>query len=113
MTNLKFYKKNNNIVGFDCFGHSGYAEMGADVVCAAISSLVQNAEIALSEVLGVKTSVKRNDKNAEFCLKIAKTESEENIEKSQPILKALEISAQRIEKEYKKYLKVEEVYEIV
>ncbi|MBO4412683.1 MAG: ribosomal-processing cysteine protease Prp [Clostridia bacterium] len=113
MIKIKFYKKNKEIIGFDCFGHAGYAEMGADIVCAAVSSLVQNAEIALSEVLGVKTSVRRNDKNAEFCLKLARLASQEDIEKSQPILKALEISAQRIEKEYKKFVLVEEVYEIV
>jgi len=107
MINVKFYKKNETIVGFDCFGHSGYAEIGSDIVCAAVSSLVQNAEICLSEVIQVRTSVKRNDKNADFCLRFAKSESQENIEKSQPILKSLMISLGRIEKEYKKYLNVE------
>ena len=107
------YKKNNSIVGFDSKGHAGYAEMGADIVCSAVSSLVQNAEICLSEVMQIKISLNRNDKNAVFCLRIAKSESEENIKKAQPILESIEISLKRIEQEYKKYLKVEVENEIV
>lgn len=28
--------------GFSCLGHAGYAEAGADIVCAAVSALVIN-----------------------------------------------------------------------
>lgn len=113
MINLVFKIKNNSIIGFSCNGHSGYAEAGQDIVCAAVSSLVQNAEICISEVLNIKLNVKRDDKNAKFEIKFSKNVSNEQIEKAQPILKALKLSSQRIEKEYKKYLKVEVENEIV
>ena len=100
-------------MGFTCNGHAGYASSGEDIVCAAISSLVQNAEICLSEVMNIKLNVQRNDKNAKFDLTFAKNVSENEIINAQNILKALKISSQRIEKEYKKYLKVEVENEII
>ena len=60
MINLVFKEKNNLIMGFTCNGHAGYASSGEDIVCAAISSLVQNAEICLSEVMNIKLNVQRN-----------------------------------------------------
>lgn len=43
MTRIKIYKSNRNeIVGFRAEGHSGYANAGQDIVCAAISTLVTN-----------------------------------------------------------------------
>ena len=113
MINLVFKENNGKILGFTCNGHSGYASEGADIVCAAISTLVQNAEICLSEVLNIKLSISRDDKNAKFNLKFAKNVSNEEIEKGQAILQSLKISSQRIEKQFKKYLKVEVENEII
>ena len=39
MIKLHFYKKNEKFVGFECSGHSGYAEHGKDIVCSAVSVL--------------------------------------------------------------------------
>ncbi len=41
MTTLTLLKKQQEYVGFRCEGHSGYAEEGEDIVCAAISSMTQ------------------------------------------------------------------------
>ena len=38
-------------VGFQVCGHSGYAEAGSDIVCAAVSALTQAAVLGLSEVV--------------------------------------------------------------
>ncbi len=43
MISVKIYKtEDNNIRGFKCLGHAGYAEHGEDIVCAAVSMLVIN-----------------------------------------------------------------------
>ncbi len=43
MTTITVYKNNSNqYIGFDASGHSGYANAGEDIVCAAISVLVIN-----------------------------------------------------------------------
>ena len=41
MTTLKLLCKQGRFVGFRCEGHSGYAQEGEDIVCAAISSMTQ------------------------------------------------------------------------
>ena len=113
MIKLVFKKRNEEIIGFTCNGHSGYASEGSDIVCAAISTLVQNVEICLSEVLKIKLSLERDDKIAKFNLKLAKNVNHEEILKAQPIFKSFQISSQRIEKQYKKYFKVEDENEII
>ena len=43
MTNVTIFRdKNQNVLGFECIGHAGFAGFGQDVVCAGISILVQN-----------------------------------------------------------------------
>ena len=43
MTNITIFRdKNQNVLGFECIGHAGFAGCGQDVVCAGISILVQN-----------------------------------------------------------------------
>ena len=41
MTVLKVYRKDSLYIGFECQGHSGYAEAGEDMVCSAVSTAVQ------------------------------------------------------------------------
>ena len=41
MTNLRVFRNDKLFTGFECEGHSGYGEAGADVVCAAVSTAVQ------------------------------------------------------------------------
>ena len=41
MTVMTFQMKGGHPVGFTCVGHSGYAEAGQDIVCAAISAMTQ------------------------------------------------------------------------
>ena len=43
MTNITIFRnKNQEILGFECVGHAGFARFGQDIVCAGISILVQS-----------------------------------------------------------------------
>ena len=43
MTDITIFRnKNQEILGFECVGHAGFARFGQDIVCAGISILVQN-----------------------------------------------------------------------
>lgn len=111
MTKITFFKKNNLTVGFRAEGHTGFAEEGNDIVCSAISTATQMTIVGLQDVLGLKISLKKDDRNALLECKLASKESE--IEKAQSFFKALEISLKEIEQDYKKYMKVEVKDEIV
>lgn len=38
MINITFNTNRDSITGFRCTGHAGYAEVGKDIVCAAVSA---------------------------------------------------------------------------
>ncbi len=51
MTKVTVYQDEAGaFTGFRCEGHSGYADAGSDVVCAAISALVINTVNAIEEL---------------------------------------------------------------
>ena len=52
MTRVEFFDQDGRITGFSCSGHSGYAEEGSDIVCAAVSTAVKLAECTINDVLG-------------------------------------------------------------
>ena len=48
-----YWRTDGALVGFRAQGHSGYAQSGSDIVCAAISALTQTFANGLSNVLQV------------------------------------------------------------
>ena len=51
MTEITFYQtETGEIIGFRSEGHSGYADQGEDIVCAAISALVINTINSINEL---------------------------------------------------------------
>lgn len=61
MTIVKVTKKNNHITQIECDGHTNYGEAGEDIVCAALSSVVQTAALGLMSVVGIDINLERDD----------------------------------------------------
>ena len=61
MTRITVTKKSGKIVAITCDGHTGYGIEGEDIVCAALSSIVQTAVLGLLSVVGVDVNMKRDD----------------------------------------------------
>ena len=40
----------DRITGFEARGHSGYAEAGADIVCAAVTSAIRLVEATVNDI---------------------------------------------------------------
>ena len=53
--------KSGELVGFWIQGHSGYAEEGSDIVCAAVSSAAYMTANTILEVLGISADVTAED----------------------------------------------------
>ena len=68
MTTVTFHTEGDRICGFDALGHSGYAEAGADIVCAAITSAIRLVDATINDVLGLAAAVKIGETNISFHL---------------------------------------------
>jgi uncharacterized protein YsxB (DUF464 family) len=70
MTTVTFRSEGSRIIGFDSQGHSGYAEEGADIVCAAVSSTIGLVVATINDVLGLAASVKVREEDTFISLRL-------------------------------------------
>lgn len=52
MIKVTLFKTNGTITRVRSCGHSGLAEHGNDILCAAVSAIVQTAYLALADIYG-------------------------------------------------------------
>ncbi len=103
---IKFKVERNNagkIVSLNVSGHSGYSEIGSDIVCAAVSTAVQMAINGIEELKLSDITYKVQD--GFISCKIP----EKREEGADVLLDSLMIMIYEIAKQYKKYLFILEV----
>ena len=98
MTRVEFFDHEGRITGFCCSGHSGYAEAGSDIVCAAVSTAVKLAECTINDVLGEHAKTRVNEDAA--------CESEEAV---QAVLSGMMLTLCSLRDDYPDYIEVLEV----
>ena len=64
MTIVKVKRIDNKIVSVECDGHTGYSVEGEDIVCSALSSIVQTAVLGLLQVAKINVNYEILDQNA-------------------------------------------------
>ncbi|MCL2234486.1 MAG: ribosomal-processing cysteine protease Prp [Firmicutes bacterium] len=77
MTNITITKKYDEIVKVVALGHTGYASEGEDIVCAAVSSVIQTAVLGLMQVAGVPIEFKQDEDIALMEIIIPELEDED------------------------------------
>ena len=107
MTRCEFFTEDDRITGFSISGHSGYAEAGADIVCAAISAVVTMAEATINDVCGAKAKVRVKDEQARITLTLPTSCDEE--ETVQSVLSGLMLTLISLREDYPDYIEVLEV----
>ena len=107
MTRCEFFVENDRINGFSVSGHSGYAEAGADIVCAAISAVVTMAEATINEVCGAKAKVRVKDDQARITLMLPASCDEEDT--VQAVLSGMMLTLIGMRDDYPDYIEVLEV----
>jgi uncharacterized protein YsxB (DUF464 family) len=100
MTTVKFESDGNRLVGFTVSGHSGLADSGEDILCAAITSAVRLTECAVNDVLGLEASVKVRERDASISLKLPGGLSEEIDQICQTLLAAMMLYFVQLSEEY-------------
>ncbi|MBO5323228.1 MAG: ribosomal-processing cysteine protease Prp [Oscillospiraceae bacterium] len=107
MTRCEFFTEDDRITGFSVSGHSGYAEAGSDIVCAAISAVVSMAEATINDVCGAKAKVRVKEEDARITLTLpASCDEEESI---QAILAGMLLTLCSLRDDYPDYIEVLEV----
>jgi uncharacterized protein YsxB (DUF464 family) len=85
-------------------GHSGYAESGQDIICAAVSSPVTLAECIITDTMKANADVKVNDKTAEVSLTL-----KEDDKNAQAVIEGLKNYLTYLSEEYPENIRVREV----
>ena len=107
MTRCEFFTEDDRITGFSVSGHSGYAESGSDIVCAAISAVVTMAEATINEVCGAKAKVRVKEEDARVTLTLpASCDEEESV---QAVLSGMMLTLISLREDYPDYIEVLEV----
>ena len=107
MTKCEFTIVDGRITGFSVSGHSGYAEVGSDIVCAAISAAVAMAECTINDVCGAKAKVRVKEADARVSLTLpASCDEEESV---QAVLAGMMLYFINLRDEYPDYIEVLEV----
>ena len=107
MTKCEFFTQDDRITGFSVSGHSGYAEAGSDIVCAAISAVVTMAEATINDVCGAKAKVRVKDEQARITLTLPTSCDEEDA--VQAVLSGMMVTLISLREEYEDYIEVLEV----
>ena len=107
MTRCEFFTEDDRITGFSVSGHSGYAEAGSDIVCAAISAAVSLAEATINDVCGAKAKVRVKDEDARITLPLPVSCDEE--EAVQAVLAGMMLTLCSMRDDYPDYIEVLEV----
>ena len=107
MTRCEFFTENDRITGFSISGHSGYAEAGSDIVCAAVSAVVTMAEATINDVCGARAKVRVKDEQARISLTLPASCDEE--EAVQAVLAGMMITLCGMRDDYPDYIEVLEV----
>ena len=107
MIKATFYKRGEILIGFEIDGHSGYAEAGADIVCAAVSAVVTMAEATINDVCGAKAKVRVKNEDARVTLTLPASCDEEDA--VQAVLAGMMLTLCSLRDDYPDYIEVLEV----
>ena len=107
MTNVTIEKKGNSIRKIVCDGHTGYGVEGEDIVCAALSSIVQTGALGMLSVAGASVDIIRDDRRGYFELIIPKNMSDEMAHDVQVIFATMMCGIHDLYTEYSDFIEME------
>lgn len=103
MINLTILKSNDAITTLQAKGHSGYAEAGQDIVCSAVSTIMQTT---LNGLLEVTKSAVDYEINQDIPFLRISVKAEDMA--AQILMKSAYLALKQIADDYKKYIKIKE-----
>jgi len=107
MTTVAFFRSPAyGLIGFEASDHSGYAEAGEDIVCAAVSALTQAALNGLVNVVKAPVMYDVDDEKAILTACLTPECTREQLEKAQILLQTLLEALQAIASQYPRNVRI-------
>ena len=109
MITATFHLNGSRLESFQVEGHSGLAQQGEDILCAAVTSAVRLVECTVNDVLGLEAGVKVKEDKALISLKLPGGLGQTNESTCQALLTGLMVYLSQLQEEYPDNIIVMEV----
>ena len=107
MINVIVIKEKQTIKTIEATGHSGYAENGADIVCSAVSTLMETLANGLTEVVNAKAKVVVDEEIPHLCVTLDE-EDQEKCKYAQVLMQSTLLGIKGVAQEFSKFIKIKE-----
>ena len=87
--------------GFSISGHSGYAESGSDIVCAAVSAMSMLVCNTITDQFGDEATIKVNEAQNEVSLRLIN-----GSEKSRKLINGFQNEMIQLQSDYPEFIKI-------
>ena len=108
MINITIVQIKKNITTIEATGHSGYAESGQDIVCAAVSTLLENLINGLTEIVKIKPNYIIDENVPHLSVSLPKDLTESQMKDSQILMKSAVLGIKGVADGYQKFIKIKE-----
>lgn len=108
MINISIEKTGDFISTIHVQGHSGYSEAGSDIICSAVSTLVQNCEKGLKELLNINTRYVVDTKKPYLSISLPNNLEKQKLHDADILLKSTMLGLCDLADSYPKYISIKE-----
>ena len=106
MTRVVVCRDERGVRSLTVSGHSGYAESGRDIVCAAVSTLITTCANAMESAAGLVPLVSQDEAATEISVALPETLSPEQEHDAQVVFRTVFQGLRDVAQEYPKHLKI-------
>ena len=107
MTKVTVRREDGHIVSVESDGHTDYGEEGEDIVCAALSSVIQTAALGLFRVAGLReVRIERDDAAARFAIRVGALNKADGHD-ADTILETMLAGVADLHESFSKFIKLE------
>ena len=108
MINITIVKIKQNITTIEATGHSGYAEAGQDIICAAVSTLLENLINGLTEIVKIKPNYVIDESVPHLSVTLPKDLNESKMKDCQILMQSAYLGVKGVADGYQKFIKIKE-----
>ena len=107
MINVIVIKEKQTIKTIEATGHSGYAEEGQDIVCSAVSTLMETLANGLTEIVKADVEVKVDETIPHLSVTL-KESDKEKCKHAQVLMSSTLLGLKSVANGYRKFIKIKE-----